>query len=92
MRVTKVVLGLAGILLISLVFVSFQAAAHPDQSDAGIANAELHGAGAPVGNHISDQGRANGGFPPNFENEHSNAGVAIGNNPLCPLHPNPADH
>ncbi len=39
MRVTKVVLGLAGILLISLVFVSFQAAAHPDASDGGIAEA-----------------------------------------------------
>ncbi len=33
MRVTKVVLGLAGLLLISLVFVSFQAAAHPSQSE-----------------------------------------------------------
>ncbi len=41
MRVTKVVLGLAGLLLMSLVFVSFQAAAHPSQSDAGIANAPV---------------------------------------------------
>ncbi len=39
MRVTKVVLGLAGLLLISLVFVSFQAAAHPDASEGGIAKA-----------------------------------------------------
>ncbi len=39
MRVTKVVLGLAGLLLMSLVFVSFQAAAHPDASDGGIAKA-----------------------------------------------------
>ncbi len=41
MRVTKVVLGLAGFLLMSLIFVSFQAAAHPDQSDAGIDNAPV---------------------------------------------------
>ncbi len=39
MRVTKVVLGLAAFLLLSLVFVSFQAAAHPEASDAGIDNA-----------------------------------------------------
>ncbi len=91
MRVTKVVLGLAGFLLLSLIFVSFQAAAHPNQSDNGIANAEANGAGAPVGSNIADQGRLNGGFPPLLEG-HSNAGVAIGNNPLCPLHPDPADH
>ncbi len=36
MRITKVVLGLAGILLMSLVLVSFQAAAHPAASDDGI--------------------------------------------------------
>ncbi len=41
MRVTKVMLGLAGFLLLSLIFVSFQAAAHPAQSDAGIDNAPV---------------------------------------------------
>ncbi len=85
MRVTKVVLGLAGILLISLVFVSFQAAAHPDQSDDGLANA-LGNTGPPVGSHISDQGLENG-----FEGN-GNAGVAIGNNPLCPIHGVPGSH
>ncbi len=80
MRVTKVVLSLAGILLISLVFVSFQAAAHPDKSDKGLANA-LGNTGPPVGSHISEQGFANG-----FGSEHSNAGEAIAKNPLCPLH------
>ncbi len=60
MRVTKVVLGLAGLLLISLVFVSFQAAAHPEASEGGIANArEQAGTNPPLnglvkGGHGSD--------------------------------------
>ncbi len=39
MRVAKVMLGLSGLLLMSLVLVSFQAAAHPEQSANGLANA-----------------------------------------------------
>lgn len=86
MRVAKVMLGLAGFLLMSLAFVSFQAAAHPDQSDDGIANAESNGAGAPVGSHIAEEGFING-----FASD-SNAFDAIAKNPLCPLHPDPEDH
>ncbi len=85
MRVTKVVLGLAAFLLISLIFVSFQAAAHPDQSDAGLANA-LGNTGPPVGSHISDRGLEKG-----FGGD-SNAFDAIAHNPLCPLHGVPGSH
>ncbi len=77
MRVTKVVLGLAGFLLLSLIFVSFQAAAHPGRSDEGLANAPC----APVGGHISDEGWDNGVL-----NENSNFFDAIAHNPLCPIH------
>ncbi len=83
MRIAKVMLGLSGLLLMSMVLVSFQAAAHPTQSDDGLANA-LGNTGAPVGSHISDVGRANGGFD---GEGNGNAGVAIANNPLCPRHP-----
>ena len=84
MRVTKVVLGLAGFLLLSLIFVSFQAAAHPDQSDDAIANAEANGAGAPVGSNAAGPGLENGVLGPAFDHQ--------ANNPLCPRHPNPAEH
>ncbi len=60
MRVTKVVLGLAGLLLISLVFVSFQAAAHPSQSDAGIANAPVDPNFDGLSNGWTNSGGANG--------------------------------
>ena len=59
MRVTKVVLGLAGFLLLSLIFVSFQAAAHPDQSDDGIANAPLNPNGPGLVDAFSNSGGAN---------------------------------
>ncbi len=39
MRIAKVMVCLAGFLLMSLVLVSFQAAAHPAASNDGIANA-----------------------------------------------------
>ncbi len=77
MRIAKVMLGLSGLLLMSMVLVSFQAAAHPGNSAAGHAYAPC----APVGSNIADQGFANG-----FGNPNSNAFDAIANNPLCPLH------
>ncbi len=39
MRIAKVMVCLSGFLLMSLVLVSFQAAAHPEASNAGIAKA-----------------------------------------------------
>ncbi len=77
MRVTKVVLGLAGILLISLVFVSFQAAAHPSQSEndgKAPVDPNLHGLST-----ASSNGGANGnGFA-----------QQPAHNPNCAGHPSP---
>lgn len=42
MRTAKVMLGLSGLLLMSMVLVSFQAAAHPEASAGGIDTAADH--------------------------------------------------
>jgi hypothetical protein len=88
MRVTKVVLGLAGFLLISLIFVSFQAAAHPDKSDDGLTTA-WGNAGRPIGNNIDNTPGVFNGFG---GDSNGNALEAIGNNPLCPIHGGPGSH
>ena len=58
MRVTKVVLGLAGFLLLSLIFVSFQAAAHPD-GDAVKDNAPVNPNGPGLTKANGNSGGAN---------------------------------
>ncbi len=76
MRVTKVVLGLAGLLLISLIFVSFQAAAHPEQSAKGLVNAPDDPAMA-----IYDIARLNSG-----EANTNGIDQVFTRNPTCTLH------
>ncbi len=78
MRVTKVVLGLAGILLISLIFVSFQAAAHPAASEDGIDKArEKAGTDPPLPGLWK--------FGPDFKNARGMA-EQVAHNPLCSGH------
>ncbi len=85
MRVTKVVLGLAGLLLMSLVFVSFQAAAHPEASEGGIKNARAE---AQAGTDPPAYGltKAFGLFS---EEWWSAMDTQIAHNPLCSGHPLP---
>ncbi len=80
MRVTKVVLGLAGLLLMSLVFVSFQAAAHPEQSGDGIDEArEQTGMDPPSAGLTKAFG---------FQTDEWNSAMdtQIAHNPLCSGH------
>ncbi len=87
MRVTKVVLGLAGLLLISLIFVSFQAAAHPAASERGIAKALEQLGGDPPGDPPFDGLTKAFGL---FSDEWWSAmGIQIDHNPLCSDHPSP---
>ena len=66
--------------------------AHDDIGLGGTDNAESHGAGRPVGDHLIGDGAVEGdvpgepGFENGFQNPDSNAFDAIANNPLCPLH------
>ncbi len=88
MRVTKVVLGLAGLLLLSLVFVSFQAAAHPEASNNGIANArdeEKAGVNPPFAGLTKAFGLGS-------EEWWSAMEIQIAHNPLCSGHPYPGPH
>ncbi len=78
MRVTKVVLGLAGLLLMSLVFVSFQAAAHPEASEGGIEKARGE---AQAGTNPPLNGLVKGGH-----GSDSVMDQQIAHNPLCGGH------
>ncbi len=81
MRVTKVVLGLAGLLLISLVFVSFQAAAHPAASEDGIDKAREKAGTDPPFKGLDRAGfGAESTWPLSRHRAH---------NPLCSGHPSP---
>ncbi len=76
MRIAKVMLGLSGVLLMSLVLVSFQAAAHPDASDGGIAEARGQAGTDPPGYGLCTAGWCTGG-PMDQQ---------IAHNPLCSAH------
>ncbi len=78
MRTARVMLGLAGFLLISLVFVSFQAAAHPEASDAGIAKARGQAGTDPPGEGLTKAGFGDPSTWPMAQQ--------IEHNPLCSGH------
>ncbi len=76
MRIAKVMVCLAGFLLMSLVLVSFQAAAHPEASNDGIAKARGQAGTDPPGYGLCKAGWCTGG-PMDQQ---------IAHNPLCGGH------
>ncbi len=86
MRVTTVVLGLAGFLLISLIFVSFQAAAHPEASNDGIAKAREKAGVNPPFDGLTKA------FGLESDEWWSAMFIQIDHNPLCSDHPFPGGH
>ncbi len=85
MRIAKVMVCLAGFLLMSLVLVSFQAAAHPEASNDGIAKArEKAGVNPPFDGLTMAFGLGSDEWVSAME-------IQIAHNPLCGPHP-PGPH